>query len=197
MVIIAILVGSGTGWGVSLAAAAYALLVLFLVGTILGKHIFFHQKYSSLLMVIVMIALADSFGFLGVVLAPMLAVAIQILVNNLLPIQVAEPRLAEPKVADLTVAEPKMADPKMAELKIVELKITEPNMAEQNGNHDRTGLQSKLDAIKQMITSLDGPRASEITSLTTRLEQLLERSLPVEQEAENQAETSASSQLII
>jgi hypothetical protein len=43
------------------------------------------QRYGSLVLVIVMFALADSFGVLGAALAPMLAVALQILFQNLLP----------------------------------------------------------------------------------------------------------------
>ena len=91
MVIIPILVGSGLGWGASLAAAAYTLLVLIVLEMILGTRIFPSQRYSSLLLVILVIALADSIGFLGVILAPMLAVGIQILFNNLLPIYPVNP----------------------------------------------------------------------------------------------------------
>jgi predicted PurR-regulated permease PerM len=137
MVIFVILVGSGSGWWVSLAAASYTLLILILLELTLGTRINSRQRYSSLLLVIVMIALADSFGFLGMVLAPMLAVVIQILFNNLLSIYVVDP----------------------------------------NGTHDRTytSLQGKMESIKQMETTLDGSSASEIASLTNRLEKLLEK----------------------
>ena len=91
MVILTVVVGSGLGWGISLAAAAYTLLISILLEMTLGARIFSRQRYSSLLLVIVMIALVDSFGFLGVVLAPLLAVAIQILYINLFPVHVADP----------------------------------------------------------------------------------------------------------
>jgi predicted PurR-regulated permease PerM len=143
MALLLILAGSELGGWASLAAAAYTLLILILLEMTLGTRIFSRQRYSSLPLVIVMMALADSFGFLGVVLAPMLAVAIQILFSNLLPIHAVEP----------------------------------------NGTRDQTytGLQEKMELIKQMTTTLGGPHASETASLTMRLEQLLEKSLSVEQ----------------
>jgi predicted PurR-regulated permease PerM len=91
VVIFPIVVGSSLGWWASLAAAAYTLAILIMLEMTLGTRIFSRQRYSSLLLVIVISALASSFGFLGAVLAPMLAVAIQILFNNLLPLHVVDP----------------------------------------------------------------------------------------------------------
>lgn len=143
VVVVPILVGSGLGWWASMAAAAYTLLVLILLEMTLGTRIFSRHGYSSLLLVVVMIALVDSLGFPGVVLAPMLAVAIQILFINLFPISAVD----------------------------------------SNGTQDRTftNLQEKMELIKQMTTALDGPNASETTSLAVRLEQLLEKCLSIEQ----------------
>jgi predicted PurR-regulated permease PerM len=72
-------------WG-SLAAVTSTFLTLNLLERTLGTWFFPRQRTSSLLLMSIMIALADSRGFLGVVLAAVLAVAIQILVNNLLPV---------------------------------------------------------------------------------------------------------------
>ncbi|HLO17188.1 MAG TPA: hypothetical protein VK206_20310, partial [Anaerolineales bacterium] len=46
-------------------------------------------KYSSLLLVLFVIALAEAFGFIGVILAPPLAVAVQIMFQHLY--QIATP----------------------------------------------------------------------------------------------------------
>lgn len=144
MVIFPILVSSQLGWWVSLAAAAYTLLILILLEMTLGRRIHARQRYSSLLLVIVMIALTDSFGFLGAVLAPTLAAAIQILYTNLLPIHTFDSNGTQVQTS--------------------------------------TGLKEKMELIKQMTTGSDGPNASEIASLTARLEQLLEKSLLIEQQ---------------
>ena len=138
-----ILVGSTLGGWAGLAAAVYTLLVLILLEKTLGARIFPRQRYNSLLLVMLMLALADSFGLLGAILAPMLAVAIRILFDNLMPVLALN----------------------------------------SNGTQDRTytGLLERMGLIKQMTTRQDGPYASETASLTARLEQLLEKSLSIEQ----------------
>jgi putative permease len=86
VVLFSFLFGYGQSWSLGLAAAVYTLLVLLLLETIIGARIFPRRRYSSLQSVIVVIALVDSFGLLGAVLAPILAVALQILFKNLLPV---------------------------------------------------------------------------------------------------------------
>ena len=143
IVMFPILVGSTLGGWAGLAAAVYTLLVLILLEKTLGARIFPRQRYNSLLLVMLMLALADSFGLLGAILAPMLAVAIRILFDNLMPVLALN----------------------------------------SNGTQDRTytGLLERMGLIKQMTARQDGPYASETASLTARLEQLLEKSLSIEQ----------------
>jgi hypothetical protein len=52
---------------------------------VIEPRFFPRNKYSSLLVVLFVIALAETFGFIGVVLAPPLAVAVQILFQHLYP----------------------------------------------------------------------------------------------------------------
>jgi hypothetical protein len=52
---------------------------------VIEPRFFQRHKYSSLLIVLFVIALAETFGFIGVVLAPPLAVAVQILFQHLYP----------------------------------------------------------------------------------------------------------------
>lgn len=77
--------GETGGWSGPLAAV-YTASILSLLETTVGSRIFSRQRYSSLFLVVLVTALADSFGLLGAVLAPILAVAVQILVKSLLPV---------------------------------------------------------------------------------------------------------------
>jgi len=76
--------GLGQSWLLGLTAAGYSTLVLVLLRTILGSRLFPRPRYNPLLLVTFVIAMADSFGLVGVILAPILTVAVQILLSNLL-----------------------------------------------------------------------------------------------------------------
>ena len=56
-----------------------------LLKEVIEPRVFHRHKYSSLLIVLFVIGLAESFGFIGVILAPPLAVAMQILFRQLYP----------------------------------------------------------------------------------------------------------------
>ena len=68
-----------------LLATIYTIGVLLLIKMVIEPRFFHRQRYSSLLIVIFVIILAESFGVIGVVLAPLLAVTIQILLQQLYP----------------------------------------------------------------------------------------------------------------
>jgi putative permease len=84
VVFLPILIGSAFGWWAGPAAATYTLIVLAALELTIGNTIFPRRKYSSLLLVLLMIALADSNGLPGAIFAPILAVALHNLVDNLL-----------------------------------------------------------------------------------------------------------------
>jgi predicted PurR-regulated permease PerM len=69
---------------VAVAAAAYTLIVFLALELVVEPHLFNRQRYSSLLLLLGMIMLAADFGLLGLVVAPLLMVAIQIFCNALL-----------------------------------------------------------------------------------------------------------------
>jgi len=77
-----ITIGNST---LGLVAIISTIAVLFLLKEIIEPRVFHRHKYSSLLIVLFMIGLAQSFGFIGVILAPPLAVAVQILFRQLYP----------------------------------------------------------------------------------------------------------------
>ena len=59
------------------------------------------HKYSALLIVLFVIALAETIGFIGVVLAPPLAVALQILFQHLYPLPELTAGEVSQEVADM------------------------------------------------------------------------------------------------
>ena len=74
--------------------------ILLALKLVIEPRFFSRHKYSSLLVVLFVIALAETFGFIGVILAPPLAVAIQILFQHLYPL----PELAVTSKASEEVA---------------------------------------------------------------------------------------------
>ena len=69
----------------ALVAIISTLGILFLLKEVIEPRVFHRHKYSSLLIVLFVIGLAQAFGFIGVILAPPLAVAAQILFQQLYP----------------------------------------------------------------------------------------------------------------
>jgi predicted PurR-regulated permease PerM len=77
-----LLVGLGISNGIAALAVIYTLMVLFVMEVVVEPRFFQRQRYSSLLLVLVAMALALVAGLLGVILAPPLAAAIQIAFNH-------------------------------------------------------------------------------------------------------------------
>jgi putative permease len=78
-------IGIGISTSLGVLATIYTIGILLALILIVEPRFFPRYKYSSLLTVLFVVALAESFGFIGVVLAPLLAVAVQILFQNLYP----------------------------------------------------------------------------------------------------------------
>jgi predicted PurR-regulated permease PerM len=81
----ALFIGIGISSTVGIFAIAYTVGILLFLKFVIEPRFFPRNKYSSLLIVLLVIALAQTFGFIGVVLAPPLAVAVQILFQHLYP----------------------------------------------------------------------------------------------------------------
>ncbi|MCB9104798.1 MAG: AI-2E family transporter [Anaerolineales bacterium] len=73
-----IIVGIISGLWVGLIAGGYTLLVFWLLEYIIEPRFYDRRRFSSLLLLLVMLALIDTFGLAGLILAPPVAVAIQI-----------------------------------------------------------------------------------------------------------------------
>lgn len=67
----------------ALAGVVYTIIILMLLEFVVEPRLYSRKQYSSLLTVILVIVLADSYGIFGIILAPPLAAAIQIFFRNL------------------------------------------------------------------------------------------------------------------
>jgi putative permease len=85
-----ILTGLQGGWVVAASAAGYTIAILLFLELVVEPRLYSRRQYSSLLTVILMLGLADVLGLVGLLLAPPLAAAIQILFASLLRNQVIE-----------------------------------------------------------------------------------------------------------
>lgn len=81
----ALFIGIGISSTVGILATVYTIGILLFLKLVIEPRFFPRNKYSALLVVLFVIALAETFGFIGVVLAPPLAVAVQILFQHLYP----------------------------------------------------------------------------------------------------------------
>ena len=81
----ALFIGIGVSSTVGVLATLYTIGILLALELVIEPRFFPRYKYSSLVIVLFFIALAETFGFIGVILAPPLAVAVQILFRHLYP----------------------------------------------------------------------------------------------------------------
>jgi len=95
-----LLIGIGMSSTLGVLATLYTIGVLLTLKLIIEPRFFSRYKYSSLLVVLFVIALAEAFGFIGVVLAPPLAVAVQILFQHLY--QLATPTFSTELAGEVT-----------------------------------------------------------------------------------------------
>lgn len=79
-----LLLGFITGPLVGIVAGVTTLVVLLVMEIVIEPRLFNRQRYSSLLIVLLLIALADAYGLIGILVAPPLAAAIQIFFSNIL-----------------------------------------------------------------------------------------------------------------
>jgi putative permease len=98
----ALVIGIGISSTVGILATVYTVGILLWLKFVIEPRFFPRNKYSSLLIVLFVIGLAETFGFVGVVLAPPLAVAVQILFQHLYPFpETAAANEAAEEVSDI------------------------------------------------------------------------------------------------
>jgi hypothetical protein len=79
-----LLIGLPNNPSLAIAAAICTGAIFLILELVVEPHFFDRQRYSSLLMVLGMVILANDFGLLGLILAPLLVIVIQILSNYLM-----------------------------------------------------------------------------------------------------------------
>ncbi len=82
-VIMAMVIGLLTSVQLSLVTALYAIIVLLALKMWGEPRFYKHRHTNPILTVVILIALADAFGFIGIIVAPPVSVACQILWNRL------------------------------------------------------------------------------------------------------------------
>jgi predicted PurR-regulated permease PerM len=82
----ALFIGIGISSTIGILATVYTVGILLFLKLVIEPRFFPRYKYSSLFVVLFVIALAETFGVIGVILAPPLAVAVQILFQHLYPL---------------------------------------------------------------------------------------------------------------
>ncbi|MBP7686871.1 MAG: AI-2E family transporter [Thermoflexales bacterium] len=87
-VLIAVMPAAWVGLSISpvlgLAAAAFTIGVLAFLEFVVEPRLFKRERFSSLLAVIVLLVLADEYGFIGILVAPPLAAALQIFAGQIM-----------------------------------------------------------------------------------------------------------------
>jgi predicted PurR-regulated permease PerM len=102
-----VLVGLGASPLMALLAALYTLLVFTLLEFVIEPRFYNRRQYNSLLIVLVVLALGEEFGVAGVLIAPPLAAALQILGSHLLA--PASTPAAQPVQDQIVVLEERLA----------------------------------------------------------------------------------------
>lgn len=82
--IVAVLVGWFVGWSTAVIAGGATLLVLALMEYIVQPRLYRGQRYWGILTVILMLALGNAFGLIGVLVAPPIALILQMLIDGFL-----------------------------------------------------------------------------------------------------------------
>ncbi len=81
---LALIIWLEAGSVTALAAVAFALVVFAVMEFGVERRLSNHNRYTRVLVILVMLAMADLFGLIGVVLAPPVAVALSLLFGELL-----------------------------------------------------------------------------------------------------------------
>jgi predicted PurR-regulated permease PerM len=105
-VVTVLLVGLLTSVQLTVLTALYALVVLIALGAMVKPRLFNRRWDNPILTVVLLIALADVFGFVGIIVAPPLSVVCQILWNRLVSRRAASGAAAQ--VSDLREREARL-----------------------------------------------------------------------------------------
>jgi predicted PurR-regulated permease PerM len=78
----------------SVAVSIYTILIFFLMEFGVEPRLYDRSKYGAILVILVMMAMSDALGITGLLLAPPLALTIQIIINEIMSAPVAPASVA-------------------------------------------------------------------------------------------------------
>jgi putative permease len=81
------LVGMSSGWLVATTAVLYTLAILLLLERVIEPRLFRRRRYSTILVILTLVIMAQVLGIVGLIIAPTVAAALQILGTTLLAIR--------------------------------------------------------------------------------------------------------------
>jgi putative permease len=93
IVVPVLLVGLVNGWLVAGTAVVYTLIVLLALERVIEPRIFRQRRYSPILVILTLFVMAQVLGIVGLILAPTIAAALQILFNALLTLREQQGRV--------------------------------------------------------------------------------------------------------
>jgi predicted PurR-regulated permease PerM len=145
VVVLPLLAGSIYGIWAALTASGLTLSILILLEVLVGNKLLPSSRYSSLLLMIIVIVLAESYGLVGAVFAPILAVALQIFVKKLAPVHAGtENKETQARFAGL--------QPKMEKIK---------QMAAELDREDSTHSINLVSRLETLIQKANGVNSGE------------------------------------
>jgi predicted PurR-regulated permease PerM len=104
LVFLPLLAGSSYGLWAGVVASGLTLIILITLEIVVGNKIFPRSRYSSILLMVIVIIMAESYGLIGAVFAPVLAVTIQILGKKLIPAHlIVDERNTSDKLANIEI----------------------------------------------------------------------------------------------
>ena len=95
-----LLVGLTTGWALAITAVLYTLAILLLLERVIEPRIFRQRRYSPILVILTLFMMSQVLGIVGLILAPTIAAALQILFTALLALREQREQLPVP-IAEL------------------------------------------------------------------------------------------------
>lgn len=134
---------------IATSAVIFTALVLAVMEFFVETRLYTRDRYGKVLVLLVMLALVDAFGFIGLLVAPIVATAIQIILNEIFA------------PSTLLVSEVRTVPATPAAAKATSLNVA--------------ALRTRLDEVRTLSTRMDDAAAAPINNMTQRLEGLLEK----------------------
>lgn len=162
----AALIGWLTGPDVSLAAAIYTIIVLGVLEFYVEPRLYRHERYWNVLILLVMLVLGDTLGLAGLLLAPPVALAIQIVLNQLLDNEPAT-LAAAPAMPTLSIPVLPGADPTITPAPdfsvLLERMEVLGNHLKNNEEEDALRTNSLFDRLSHLITEVKAETKSVLS----------------------------------